>query len=288
MKNDSGSLLRSRRLGSGCLLVATAFAGAASSASTASGRATAKGGTFRYDSVNDTDYVDPSLWYFTHSWGTAGPATGSRLVGYPDAEGAAGLPPAAGGRNRLPVVAKDGKTYTFTVKKGFRFSNGAPVTAANYAFVLNRALIPKMQSPASSFPTDIVGAKAVLDGKAQKASGIVAKGQTLTVKLTHVAPDFIARLSMDFFPAMLTNTPAIPEGIQAPDRLGGPYYVKEWVRSGLGLMVRNPYWNNTKEPWKSLTRPANADAIQWTRSATRWTRASSGSTRARPTTAAFP
>ena len=42
---------------------------------------------------------------------------------------------------------------------------------------------------------------------AQKAAGIVAKGQTLTVKLTHVAPDFIARLSMDFFPAMLTSTP---------------------------------------------------------------------------------
>jgi peptide/nickel transport system substrate-binding protein len=246
------------------LLVATAFAGAASSASAASGKASAKGGTFRVDSTSDWDYVDPSLWYFSHSWGTIGPATGLRLVGYPDKEGAEGLRLRAEAAAGMPIVSKDGKTYTFTVKKGFKFSNGAPVTAANYAFVLNRALIPKMQSPAGSFLTDIVGAQAVLDGKATKASGITAKGQTLTVKLTNVAPDFIARLSMDFFPAMLTNTPAIPEGIQAPVVSAGPYYVKEWVQKRTGLLARNPYWNNSKEPWKSLNRPANVDAIQYT------------------------
>jgi peptide/nickel transport system substrate-binding protein len=246
------------------LLVATAFAGAASSASAATGKHAAKGGTFRIDSTSDWDYVDPSLWYFSHSWGTIGPATGLHLVSYPDKEGAEGLRLRAEAATGMPVVAKDGKTYTFTVKKGFRFSNGAPVTAANYAFVLNRALIPKMQSPAGSFLTDVAGAQAVLDGKAAKASGIVAKGQTLTIKLTRVAPDFIARLSMDFFPAMLTNTPAIPEGVQAPIVSAGPYYLKDWVQKRTGLLVRNPYWNNAKEPWKSLQRPANADAIQYT------------------------
>jgi peptide/nickel transport system substrate-binding protein len=69
---------------------------------------------------------------------------------------------------------------------------------------------------------------------------------------------------MDFFPAMLTNTPAIPEGIQAPVVSAGPYYVKEWVQKRTGLLARNPYWNNAKEPWKSLQRPANVDAIQYT------------------------
>jgi peptide/nickel transport system substrate-binding protein len=63
---------------------------------------------------------------------------------------------------------------------------------------------------------------------------------------------------------MLTSTPAIPEGIQAPVVTAGPYYIKEWVQKRTGLLARNPYWNNAKEPWKSLQRPANVDAIQYT------------------------
>jgi peptide/nickel transport system substrate-binding protein len=44
----------------------------------------------------------------------------------------------------------------------------------------------------------------------------------------------------------------------------GPYYLKDWVQSRTALAVRNPYWNSAKDPWKSLERPANVDAIQWT------------------------
>ena len=50
------------------LLVATAFAGAATSAPTAQSKADARGGTFRYDSNSDFDYIDPSLAYFSHTW----------------------------------------------------------------------------------------------------------------------------------------------------------------------------------------------------------------------------
>jgi peptide/nickel transport system substrate-binding protein len=44
----------------------------------------------------------------------------------------------------------------------------------------------------------------------------------------------------------------------------GPYYMKQWVKGRTAMAVRNPNWNNAKEPWKSLERPANVDAIQWT------------------------
>jgi len=245
------------------LLVATAFAGAASSASAASGKEVAKGGTFRYDSTSDFDYIDPQLAYFSHTW-QLGNILGLHILGFPDKEGAEGSRIRAEAATAMPVVSKDGKTYTFTVKKGFKFSNGAPVTAANFAESLNRALDPKMQSPASSFIEDVVGAKAVIDGKATKASGVVAKGQTLTVKLTKVAPDFLARMTMEFFPAIPVGLPHIPEGVQAPMVSAGPYYLKEWVQKRTALAVRNPNWNNAKEPWKSLQRPANVDAVSWT------------------------
>ncbi|HEU0335384.1 MAG TPA: ABC transporter substrate-binding protein [Gaiellaceae bacterium] len=246
------------------LLVATAFAGAATSAPSAQSKADARGGTFRYDNINDFDYIDPSLAYFSHSW-QLGAAVGLQLLGYADKEGAEGSRLRAEAATGLPTVSKDGKTYTFKIKQGFRFSNGTPVTSRNFAFAINRALNPKMQSPAASFVEDIAGAQAVLDGKAATASGVTTpNNQTLVVKLTKVAPDFLSRMTMEFFPAMPTNTPVEPEGVNAPMVSAGPYYVKEWVKGRSALAARNPYWNNNKEPWKSLARPANVDAISFT------------------------
>jgi peptide/nickel transport system substrate-binding protein len=245
------------------LLVATAFAGAATSATGATAKADARGGTLRVDSQPDFDYVDPALAYFTHTW-QAGDAVNLKLLTYPDINGEGGkrlVPEAAQG---LPAVSRNGRTYTFTIKNGFRFSNGAPVTAANFAAAINRNLNPKMQSPASSFIEDIVGAKAVIDGKAATASGVRAQGQKLTVNLTKVAPDFLARMTMNFFAAIPANLPINPDGIGAPMVSAGPYYFKDWVKNRSATAVRNPYWNNNKEPWKSLKRPANVDAIQWT------------------------
>ena len=94
-------------------------------------------------------------------------------------------------------------------------------------------------------------------------------------------------MTMPFFSAIPANLPIVPEGVDAPLVSAGPYYVKEWTKNRSALLVRNPHWNNAKEPWKSLARPANVDQIS-TRSATRSTRRSSGSTGTRPTSAHIP
>ena len=241
----------------------TAAALGSSAAPAAAGKTEARGGTLGVDSRNDFDFIDPSLAYFSHSWQMEY-AVQLPLLTFPDKEGDAGsrvVPAAAAG---LPVVSKDGKTYTFTIKNGFRFSDGRPVTAANFAFALNRALIPRMQSPASSFLTDVRGAQAVLDGKAQTATGITTSGNKLTITLMKVAPDFVARMSMPFFSAIPTTTPVDPDGVQAPMISAGPYYVKEWTQKRTALLARNPYWRSDAAPWKSLARPANVNAIQYT------------------------
>ena len=69
------------------------------------------------------------------------------------------------------MVTNGGKTYTFTIRKGFRFSTGAPVTARSFAHTINRLLSPKMKSVSARDFDDIVGAQKVIDGKAEKASG---------------------------------------------------------------------------------------------------------------------
>lgn len=39
-------------------------------------------------------------------------------------------------------VSTDGKTYTFHLRSGIKFSNGDPVTAADFAYSMDRALDP--------------------------------------------------------------------------------------------------------------------------------------------------
>ena len=88
-------------------------------------------------------------------------------MNYPDkpaAEGAKLVPEAASG---MPSISNDGKTYVFTIAKGFRFSppSNQPVTAQTFKFVLERDLNPKLSSPAAQFVRDIVGAQEMAEGR---------------------------------------------------------------------------------------------------------------------------
>ena len=152
-------------LGAG-LLVASGLAGASTGQVAAK-----KGGTMKMNmSGTDVDFTDPSLAYGTISWQIEY-ATALKLYNYPDKAAAARR--AASSRRARLVSRSSPRTARRTPspsRPGFKFSNGEPVTAANYAFAMNRALSPTMQSPAAPFMTTIVGAQAVIDGKAQKAS----------------------------------------------------------------------------------------------------------------------
>jgi ABC-type oligopeptide transport system substrate-binding subunit len=238
------------------LLAATATAGpdGSSGASAASGPAQ-KGGTFRYSLDTDIDYVDPALAYYSLSWQIEY-ATTALLMSYPDAPAPRGsrlVPEVAQG---FPKISKDGKTYTFTLKKGYRFSNGARVTAANYAAALNRNLNPKMASPAQPFIEDVLGATAVIEGKASKASGVkVLSPYKLQIRLTKRAPDLLSRLAMPFFAPIPTNLPINADGVGAPILGTGPYYIAKWEPKRTITLLRNRFYAGP--------RPHNVNRVQY-------------------------
>src|SRR5215211_3656601 len=115
-------------------------------ASSAAAKSGAKqGGTLRIDLFTDVDYTDPALDYLSTGWELEY-ATCLKLMNYPDVNGAKGaqlVPEAATG---FPKVSNGGKVYDFTVNAGFtKFSNGQPVTAANFKAAIDRDADPKMQ-----------------------------------------------------------------------------------------------------------------------------------------------
>src|SRR5207237_8997118 len=78
---------------------------------------------------------------------------------------------------------------TFHLRHGMKFSNGAPVTAANYKHTMIRVLNPNVGSPLASFLTDpasvnIVGALAYNTTGKGSVSGIRTSGKyTFIIKL---------------------------------------------------------------------------------------------------------
>lgn len=238
------------------LLMAAAFAGPASSTTlrpSASGQK--KGGTMSINmSATDVDFSDPALAYGTLSWEIEY-ATCAMLLSYADKpapDGSKLIPEVA---TSLPTVSADGKTYTFHLKNTYRLSNGQKITAANFAYAINRDLDPKMQSPVVAFISGIVGADAVIAGKATTASGVIAKGNTLTIKLK--APDggLLPKIAMPFFCAIPTNLPHDPNGVTTLPG-SGPYYIASRQVGRSIVLKRNTFYNGP--------RPHNIDTFNIT------------------------
>src|SRR6266511_925928 len=134
------------------------------------GPAQKKGGTLRLSSTSELDSVDPALAYFADSWWLEF-ATCAKLYNYPDKpapEGTIVIPEVAKG---FPKLSKDGKTQTIELRPTYRFHTGRRITAANFVAAFNRDASPKLQSPATAYLHEIVGADAVIDGKARTIAG---------------------------------------------------------------------------------------------------------------------
>jgi peptide/nickel transport system substrate-binding protein len=131
-----------------------------------------------------------------------------------------------------PALSADGKTYTFTIRKGFRFSTGAPLTAANYKRAFERVLNPAMKSPAAQY--------------LQEVASVKAAGNHLIVQLTKRVPDLPARMTMPYLCPVPADLPTPVEGVGAPLPGSGPYYVAEFVRNNRVVLKRNQYYQGLR------------------------------------------
>jgi ABC-type transport system substrate-binding protein len=230
-----------------------------------------QGGTLRVNlPVTDIDDIDPSLAYGETTWQIEY-STGLKLLNYPDAPGPRGSQLVPEGASSF-TVSRDGTTYMFTIRRGFRFSDGSKVTAENYAFAINRALSRDLQSPGFEFVADsfsangvnIVGAQAVRDGTAPTAAGVRVHGRKLTIRLTKPNGTFLSRITMPFFQAMPKTLPSTNKVVSVdaahPLPSAGPYYVAERIPNRLVVLKKNPHYAaGVAKSYKR--RPANLDQV---------------------------
>jgi ABC-type transport system substrate-binding protein len=157
----------------------------------------------------------------------------------------------------MPAVSRDGRTYTFRIRPGYRFSPPSPdrpaalrrrrdavpetVTAETFRHTIERALSPKLgpNAPAAPFAADIAGVAAYRSGKAPHISGIVARGDSLSIRLIRPAGDFLARISMHFFCPVPVREPVVPSGLTGAIPSAGPYYMAS-IEGNRTVLTRNP------------------------------------------------
>ena len=221
------------------------------------------------------DYVDPALASTAPGWAVLD-TTCARLLAYPDKPAPKAFRYAPEVATGLPKISRDRRTYTFTLRSGFRFSNGAPVRASAFARAINRTLAPGVNSPGAQHTRDIVGAVDVLAGKTA-ATGVVARG-TRSSSGSSAAPDFLHRTTT-FVCAVPPTLPADPEGVGAFPA-AGPYYVADYRPGERVVLRRNRFYRGM--------RPHHVDGFDIDLRASRHRMWSRASTVATPTGAIRP
>jgi peptide/nickel transport system substrate-binding protein len=214
------------------------------SVSGADARSFKEGGTFRVGIPAEAfDTID---WALTQVPGpiTVLHPTCASLMAFPDKPFPAARRPVPEIAADYPKISNGGKTYVFTIRKGVRLSTGATVTARDVAHTLNRLLDPSMKAFSAGIFQNVVGAKAVLAGRAREAAGVVPRGNTLTIKLTKALGDFQARAAL--LCVVPQSIPPDPEGAKPPIPAAGPYYVSQYVPGERVVLERNSFYRGNR------------------------------------------
>jgi peptide/nickel transport system substrate-binding protein len=237
--------------------VAAAYAGTTSPNGPASADRAAvmeahRGGTMKLIAKTAGGTLDPQVNYTLQYWNLY-MATYDGLLGFTKAGGNASFNVVPDIAEKMPTLTNGGKTWTFKIRKGVKFSNGKEVTTEDVVASLRR--IFKVKSPTSGgFYAGIVGADACLKNAATCTlkGGVSsnASARTVTINLTAPDPEFKYKLAVPHASIVPADSPAKDAGTK-PVPGTGAYYFSSYNPNKQLVMKRNPYFKE----WSHLAQP---------------------------------
>ncbi|MEO6300070.1 MAG: ABC transporter substrate-binding protein, partial [Paracoccaceae bacterium] len=184
-----------------------------------------RGGTMRLVARSAAGTVDPHINYTLQYWQIyQGLYDG--LLAFKKAPGADGFIKVPDLAEDMPAVSNDGKTYTFKIRKGIKFSNGQELTTKDVVASFQR--IFKVSSPtAGGFYSVIVGADKCLKEPATCTldGGVVADeaAGTIVINLTRPDAEFFDKIALPHASILPADAPTTDAG-SAPIAGTGAYY----------------------------------------------------------------
>jgi YVTN family beta-propeller protein len=221
-----------------------------------------RGGTLRvYSGRRGLNSIDPGISY--ESYNVAIPSlTSDGLVAYNHVGGSDGSTLVPDLASSLPLPTDAGKTYTFELRSGIRYSSGRVVRAEDIRRAIERVF--RVASPGSGYYAGIVGgARCAKRPKkpCDLSRGIVVDpaARSVTFRLIEPDPDFLYKLASPFASPVPPGIPNRDVGTR-PLPATGPYKIARYVRHRELIFVRNPFFRE----WSQAANPAGyPDRIVW-------------------------
>lgn len=148
----------------------------------------------------------------------------------------------------VPQPTAIGRSYTFHLRSGIRYSDGVTVRAADFRLGLERML--KFGGPLASTFTHILGASGCLrHRRCDLTNGVISQGtSTVTFRLSTPDPRLLEELA--YLTPVPAGTPVRDIGTK-PVPGTGPYHVQTYVPGKLLTFERNRYFH----VWSAAATP---------------------------------
>jgi len=158
----------------------------------------------------------------------------------------------------VPKPTNGGKTWTFKVRSGIKFSNGQTLTGKDVKATFERLFKIGTSPNAGTWYNVIQGGDACV--KTPKtcdlSQGIKVNGNTVTFNLTTADPEFLDKLAVPFAFILPASTPAKQANIPPPGT--GPYKWAQYAPNKQLKLVRNTFFKE----WSKDAQPnGNPDVI---------------------------
>ncbi|GAA0479794.1 peptide ABC transporter substrate-binding protein [Paractinoplanes deccanensis] len=227
---------------------------------------TKKGGTLNLWSSQDADSWDPARGYYAFVWNLNRLYT-RKLVDYAASPGKDGLKLQPDLAEAEPTISADKLTYTFKLRSGLKWDDGAPITSKDVKYGIERVwatdvisggpyYLPNILDQGQNYPGPY---KDTDPNKLGLKSVTTPDDSTIVFKLAKPYSDFLYLLAMP-------GSGPVPQKRDTGAQYGtkpaasGPYMFKE-IQPGKSVSwVRNPNWDQATDP----IRKALPDAINLT------------------------
>jgi peptide/nickel transport system substrate-binding protein len=180
------------------------------------------------------------------------------LVGFKRAGGKAGTKLVPDLAESIPKPTNGGKTWTFKLRSGIKFSNGQTLTGKDVKATFERLFKIGNSPNAGTWYNVIQGADACIKTPAtcNLSKGVTVSGDNVTFNLTTSDPEFLDKLAVPFAFILPASTPA--KNVNIPPPGTGPYKWVQYSPSKQLKLVRNTFFKE----WSKDAQPnGNPDVI---------------------------
>ncbi|HSE45314.1 MAG TPA: ABC transporter substrate-binding protein, partial [Gemmatimonadales bacterium] len=230
---------KTRKVAALACVTALAALGLAACGDSGGGGGGKEGGSINGTVTSFPDYLDPQLSYTLEGWEGLW-NTYVPLLTYAHGNGDETTKVVPGLAEALPDISADGKTYTLTLRKGMKYSDGTPIKASDFPYAIQRLF--KLDSGGAPFYENIVGATDYADGKADTISGIKTDDATgkITIQLEKPSGTFENELGLMFAAPVPQSTPLDKDQTNTPPPSSGPFMISKSDPPNSYTLERNP------------------------------------------------